>query len=166
MKESFILMVLPAAAVLVVLLLKDRFSGVFRRRRSPPEEIGAYDTSLLNPDWAFYERHLQRPAPAALRELYSDAALISACESYSGRKRAGISSFLPLNEDSLIDTHDELGHDIVPIANSDCGDPIYLKPGAKESNVVYIAYHDDPGNVEVFAESVAEMVEKARNRVS
>jgi len=161
MKENIILVVLPAAAVVIILLLKDRISALLRRQ-NPPEEIDAtYRASLLTPDWAFYERHLQRPAPAALRELYSDMALISACASYRG-KREGISCFAPLKEDGLLDTHAEIGHDIVPIATSGCGDPIYLKPGAKESDAVYIAYHDDPGNVEVFADSVAVMVEKAR----
>ena len=84
------------------------------------------------------------------------------------RKQEGISSFEPLNEGSLLDTHDQIGYDIVPFATSGCGDPIYLRPGANESDTVYIAYHDDPGNVEVFAESVALMLEKARgvNRAS
>jgi hypothetical protein len=41
-------------------------------------------------------------------------------------------------------------------------DPIYLRPGANEPDTVYISYHDDPGNIEVFADSVAVMLEKAR----
>jgi hypothetical protein len=162
MKENIILMVVPAAAVLVILLLKDRISDALRRRRNPPEKIAAeLRARLLHPDWTFYERHLQRPAPAALRELYSDMALITACSSYRG-KREGISSFEPLNEDCLLDTREDIGYDIVPFATSGCGDPIYLKPGAKEADTVYIAYHDDPGNVEAFADSVALMLEKAR----
>ena len=168
MKENIILMVVPAAAVVIILLLKDRISGALRRRRNPPEEVEAeIRTRLLQTDWAFYERHLQRPVPAALRELYSDMALLTACASYRG-KREGISSFEPLNESYLLDTHDEIDYDIVPFATSGCGDPIYLRPGAEESDTVYIAYHDDPGNIEIFAESVAQMLEKARevNRAS
>jgi len=162
MKENIILMVLPAAAVLIILLLKDRISSVLQRGQNPPEEIDAqFRASLLSPDWAFYERHLQRPAPAALRELYSDMALITACASYRG-KREGIGSFWPLNEGHLLDTRNEIGYDIVAFATSGCGDSIYLKPGSKEPDIVYIAYHDDPGNVEVFADSVAAMLEKAR----
>jgi len=167
-KENIILMVVPAAAVVVILLLKDRISDALRRRRNPPEELGAKNhTRLLQTNWAFYERHLQRPVPAALREIYSDMALLTACSSCRG-KRERVSSFEPLNESCLLDTHDEIGYDIVPFATSGCGDPIYLRPGAEESDTVYIAYHDDPGNVEIFAESVAQMLEKARevNRAS
>ena len=162
MKENIILVVLPAAAVLIILLLKDRISEVLRRRRNPPEKLAAeLRARLLHPDWTFYERHLQRPAPTALRELYSDMALITACASYRG-KRQGISSFEPLNEGCLLDTREEIGYDIVPFATSGCGDSIYLRPGANEPDTVYIAYHDDPGNVEVFADSVAVLLEKAR----
>jgi len=28
---------------------------------------------ILHPGWEFYERHLQRPAPAARREIYADS---------------------------------------------------------------------------------------------
>lgn len=163
MKENIILMVLPAAAVVIILLLKDRISDALWRRRNPPEKLAdEIRARLLQTDWDFYKRYLQRPVPAALRELYSDTELlITTCASYRG-KRAEITSFEPLNEDSLIDTHEEIGHDIVPIATSVCGDPIYLKPGPKEADTVYILYHDDPGHVEVFAVSVAKMVEKAQ----
>ena len=168
MKENIILMVVPAAAVVIILLLKDRISDALRRRRNPPEKLAAeIRTRLLQTDWTFYERHLQRPAPAALRELYSDMALIDACTYYRGKKEE-INSFEPLNESNLLDTQDQIGYDIVPFATSGCGDPIYLRPGANESDTVYIAYHDDPGNVEVFAESVAAMLENPRevNRAS
>lgn len=39
---------------------------------------------------------------------------------------------------------------------------IYLRPGSGEADTVYITYHDG-GDTEVFAESVAAMVEKLRN---
>lgn len=124
-------------------------------------ERGAYEERLLQPDWEFYERHLQRPPPAALRELYADRKLITSGGLGFGKKW-GISAFEPLSEEYLLDTRELIGWDIVPIATSDCGDPIYLRPGTSEINKVYIAYHDDPGNVEVFAESVAEMLEQLR----
>ena len=161
MKDNILLMVLPAAAVFIILLLKDRISDVLRRRQDTPEKLTAELRTLMHPDWSFYEGHLQRPVPAALRELYSNMALITACASFRG-KREGISAFWPLNEDYLLDTRNEIGYDIVPFATSGCGDSIYLKPGANEPDTVYIAYHDDPGNVEVLAESVAAMLEKAR----
>lgn len=158
MKENFILIAVPAVAVLVILLLLD----ALRRRRNASSKLPAESqTRLLQPDWAFYERHLQRPVPAALRELFSDIALLSASASFHG-KREGISSFEPLIESGLLETHDEIGYDIVPFATSGCGDPIYLEPGPGKSDKVYIAYHDDPGNVEVFAESVARILESGR----
>ena len=86
MKENIILMVVPAAAVVIILLLKDRISDALRRRRNPPEKLAAeIRTRLLQTDWTFYERHLQRPAPAALRELYSDMALIDAWRGITSR---------------------------------------------------------------------------------
>jgi hypothetical protein len=160
MSEKILLMVLPAAAVLIILLIRDRISTVLGRHRD--KEIDPqFRASLLSPNWAFYERHLQRPAPAALRELYSDMALMTACYSYRG-KREGINIFWPLNEKYLLDTREDIGHDIVAFATSGCGDSIYLRPGPNEPNTVYIAYHDDPGNVEVFADSVAMILEKGR----
>jgi hypothetical protein len=163
MKDNIILVAVPGAAVVIILLLKDRISDALWRRRNPPEKLAAERrTRLLQTDWDFYERHLQRPAPAALRDLYSDMALITACGLHYGKRR-GISSFEPLNRDHLFDTRNEIGYDIVPFATSGCGDPIYLRPGADQSDIVYIVYHDDPGNVEVFAESVVVLVERLRN---
>lgn len=162
MKDNIVLMAAPAAAVILILVLKDRIAKALWRRRNPPEKLAAeLDNRLLHPDWPFYERHLQRPAPAALRELYSSMTLLAACAAYRG-KREGISSFDPLNESGLLETQSEIGCDIVPFATSVCGDAIFLRPGANERDVVYIAYHDDPGKVEVFAESVAVMLEKTR----
>jgi hypothetical protein len=137
-----------------------------RERRSAKEgaiERKALNERILQPDWVFYERHLQRPAPAALRELFADHDLITTCGlNYS--KDWGISSFNPLDEDSLQDTATtRIGHDMVPFAVSGCGDPIYLRPGATEPDTVYMAYHDDPGDVEIFAESVAVMLERLRH---
>jgi len=142
--------------------LKGRFT---LRAEPSAEQLAAerqaFEERLLRPDWEFYERHLQRPAPAALRELYADRALITRGGlDYS--KAGGVSTFNPLGEEGLLDTRELIGSDIVPFATSDCGDPIYLRPGASESDKVYIAYHDDPGNIQVFAESVAEMIEQLR----
>lgn len=160
-KEGIIIGILSAAAVVIILLLKDFISDVLRRRQDTPEKLAAELHTLMHPDWSFYERHLRRPAPAALRELYSDSALMTAGASYRG-KREGISAFWPLTEDYLLDTHDGIGYDIVPFATSGCGDSIYLRPGANEPDTVYIAYHDDPGYIEIFADSVSVILEKAR----
>ena len=78
-------------------------------------------------------------------------------------KSDGISSFNPLDENSLLDTADQLGYDVVPFATSDCGDAIFLRPGTDQSDTVYIAYHDDPGKgIVVLADSAAAMLVRSR----
>jgi len=66
----------------VVCRLIDRIQVAKFRRHNPPEKIAAerraFEGRIASPDWAFYERHLQRPAPAALRELYADHSLVCA----------------------------------------------------------------------------------------
>jgi len=118
---------------------------------------------LLRPNWKFYERHLQRPAPKALRELFADTRLVTSCN-LQVTKNDGISAFNPLDEDSLIPA-DLLAFDIVPFATSDRDVPIFLRPGKDELDKVYIAYHDNPdrGPV-VLADSVAAMLESLRRQ--
>jgi hypothetical protein len=149
-------------ALFFALLLRD----YLWRRRHPPEEEAAerkaLEERILSPDWTFYERYLQRPAPAALRELFADRKLATSC-GLEFSKSDGISTFNPLDEGSLVDTADQLGFDVVPFATSDCGDAIFLRPGKDESDTVHIAYHDDPGKgLLVFADSVAAMLEQLR----
>ena len=144
------------------LLLRD----YLWRRRHPPEEEAAerkaLEERILSPDWTFYDRHLQRPAPAALQELFADRRLVTSC-GLKFTKSDGISSFNPLDEDSLLDTADQLGYDVVPFATSDCGDAIFLRPGTDQSDTVYIAYHDDPGKgIVVLADSAAAMLVRLR----
>lgn len=147
------------------------FGAVFvwdyaRRRRHSPEkekaEREAMEKQILSPDWTFYERHLQRPVPSVLRELFADRELVTSCD-LKFSKGIGISTFNPLNEDNLIETSGELGFDVVPFATSDCGDAVFLRPGTDQPDAVYIAYHDDPEKgIVVLADSVAEMLEKLR----
>ena len=73
-----------------------------------------------------------------------------------------ISTFEALDEQGLLDTRPWLGFDAVAIATSDFGDPIYLRPGPSEGDTVYINHHDG-GDTEVFAGSVALMVERVRH---
>jgi hypothetical protein len=133
------------------------------RRKAKKSEIErkALEDRLLHPDWNFYEQHLQRPAPAALRGLFADRGLITSCGLKYDRS-CRISTFMPLDRDGPVDSAGLISHDIIPIAFSDCGDPIYLRPGAAEPDTVYIAFHDDPGKVLVFADSVGAMLEKLR----
>jgi hypothetical protein len=139
--------------------LKGRFS-----LSAPPSQeeleaaIATWREQLLRPDWAFYEKHLQRPVPAALRELFADRELLlgEACPD-----DLDINCFNPIVEQSLIGPVEGLNHDLVAFATSSCGDAIYLRPGATEANKVYITYHDG-GDTEVFAESVDVILAKFR----
>jgi hypothetical protein len=133
-----------------------------RQAREGAIERQAIDERLLRPNWEFYERHLQRPAPEALRELYADRSLVTMV-GLEYDKKYDISTFNPIDEDWLLDTRDTIGYDIVALANSDCGDPIYLRPGSTESDAVYISHHDERGHIAVFANSVAAMVERLRD---
>jgi hypothetical protein len=114
----------------------------------------AYERQLLAPDWTFVERHLDRPVPRALRELYANHSVLTATNlTFAG---TAINTFEPLTEGSLLDTADELGFDILPIATTVFGDPLYLRPGADGGETVYVTHHDGDETA-VFAESVAQL---------
>jgi hypothetical protein len=77
--------------------IRDRFAEALWRR-NPPGKLAAdrltLERRILNPDWSFYE-HLQRPAPQALRDLYSDQYLVTAQRLDDGE--SSISSFESLD---------------------------------------------------------------------
>ncbi|HWQ93575.1 MAG TPA: hypothetical protein VN673_18075, partial [Clostridia bacterium] len=86
--------------------------------RSEPDvteaDAEAFLEQLRHPDWDFYERHLQRPAPKALRDLYAGDLLLTRDNftlKTANKKTFTVSSFSPLNEDGLLDTADHLGFD-------------------------------------------------------
>lgn len=147
-----------------LLQLRERINRARRKSRHPAEKVAAdrkaFEGRILHPDWVFYERHLQRPAPAALRELYSDRALILSPGLNYPNKEC-ISTFGVLDEQELLDTRACLGFDVVAIATTEIGDPIYLRPGRSEADIVYVTQHDG-GDTGVFAESVAVMLERLR----
>ncbi len=148
----------------VILIARDRIENAIWSKRNPPEKIAAERREqverILHPDWEFYERHLQRPAPTALRELYADPSLITmTCFEYS--EDEFINTFSELEEQAIIDANPVLPFEIVPIAVNDFGDPIYLRPGPSEPDVVYITHHDG-SDTEVFAESVDSMLATLR----
>ena len=147
-----------------ILWLRDRVNTIRYRRRNTPEKVAAetraFEERLFHPHWEFYERHLQRPAPAALRELFADRALLAA-QGLDYDDGEVISTFGALDEQGLLDTREWLGFDVVALATSDFGDPIYLRPGRSEPDTVYITHHDG-GETEVFAESVGTMLERLR----
>lgn len=138
------------------------------RPPSTPEELAAaqkkYEEQLLNPDWGFYERHLKRPVPTALRQLYADRQLITMQDIHAD---AGgdypINEFMPIDEENVTELG-ETNLEIFAIAINECGDPIYLRSGASEPDKVYVTYHDG-GETEVLAESVEAFVEKLKGDV-
>jgi hypothetical protein len=145
--------------------LKGRFS---LRPEASQEELAAehaaqrqaLNASLLQPNWHFYEHHLRRPAPAALRALYADENLItSTLLEYSDE--CSINTFEPLNESSHYEGAEDTAPPVVVFATTDFGDPIYLKPGTTESNAVYVTHHDG-GDTEVLADSVSDFVDRLK----
>ncbi len=143
--------------------VNDRFMDVMWKWRNPPEKLDAErrarEARIASPDWVFYERHLQRPAPASLRELYSDQrVLLSRGIDYDENHH--ISSLQPLDPAGLVETRDLLGFDVVPIADSE-GDLIYLRPGPAERDAVYILYHDG-SETEELADDISVFVARVR----
>ena len=162
---SFLLIGIPCLWYTFCYTLTGRFT--FRPEVSPEQQAAgnaaqrpALNASLLQPDWHFYEHHLRRPAPAALRALYADEKLItSTLLEYSDE--CSINTFEPLNESSLYEAAGGTAPPVVVIATTDFGDPIYLKPGSTESDAVYVTYHDG-GDTEVLADSVAGFVDRLK----
>jgi hypothetical protein len=153
-------LVVLVVVALAVIWLKDRADNTLKARRNPPEKLAevraAHERRLLAPDWEFYERHLQRPAPLPLRDLFSDHNLILWTTTLE-RGDIYVTSFEPLDAEGVLDTREWIGADVLPFASSD-GDPIYLKPGLDQPNVVYITYHDG-GDTEQLAPDVATFVD-------
>lgn len=150
--------VLVGLAVLI-LWTRDRISAALWARKNPPEKLAAdrraYEERILRPDWDFYERYLQRPVPAALRELFADHKLISA---QNLRYEDGfIDTFVPLDANALTDPGPFQGLGVFPLAYDGSGDAVHLRPGPAEIDAVYITHHDGD-DTEVFAESVAQMI--------
>jgi hypothetical protein len=135
-----------------------------RLRDAPPAsqaaERHAYEQRILNPDWAAVERRLRRPVPQALRDLYADRVLILRRDLSCADDHV-ISSFEPLDEQAMQDAARWLGFEAVAIATTGFGDAVYLRPGAAESDTVYLTHHDG-GDTEVFAESVTDLLAALR----
>ncbi len=123
-------------------------------------ELRAERSRLLRqPNWEFLEAHLNRPAPPALEELYSDARLLLA-ENLDYSDDCTIAFFAPISRDGVwVDSR--LGYDPFVFAMTISGDPIYLKPGASEPDGVYVTFHDG-GDALMLAASVDEFVAQLR----
>jgi SMI1/KNR4 family protein SUKH-1 len=149
---------------LLVLKLRDRVSRVQRDRRNPPEAQTAarhaYERRILTPDWECVQRHLKRPVPQALRELYADGALVTSQDLQYSTDHS-ISTFEALDEQTITDASAWLELETVVFATTATGDPIYLRSGSSEGDTVYLTYHDG-GDTDVFAASVAQLLQVLR----
>ena len=129
-------------------------------RASDVQERMAYEQRLVNPDWASVERHLRRPVPPALRDLYGDRPMITRRDlAYADEQVLG--TFVPLDEQAIADTTRWLGFQAVALATTDFGDAVYLRPGEDGGDAVYLTHHDG-GDTELFAESITKMVATLR----
>lgn len=137
-------MIAVVALAVGILKVRDRITDAFGDRENTPERRSARriaeEARLLRPDWWYYEQHLQRPIPQAVRSLYADHRLLfSIGLQYDDLHN--VTEFCPLDSGALVETREFMGFDVLPLANSE-GDIIYLRPGAMEPNVVYVTYHD------------------------
>ena len=143
------------ACVVSILLAASFFWGLgqleawYRRRRAVAGKLknSLELQRLLKPDWVFYEQHLGREIPDAIRRLYQDKEFIAReCFPFPGKENAwAITSFVPISRGELLEFEAEPGlpsHPIAPIATTDLGDPIYLEPGSDRSNSVYVWEHE------------------------
>ena len=125
-------------------------------------EREAYERRILAPDWLCVERHLRRPPPQALRDLYADHSLVIQRDLQYDDDWL-VSTFEPLDEEAMVETSQSLEFDAVVIATTDFGDPVYLRPGAAEADTVHVTYHDG-GDTVVCAESIEQMLVVLRQR--
>ncbi|MDJ0941676.1 MAG: hypothetical protein QNJ00_18065 [Woeseiaceae bacterium] len=148
-----------AAIVLVVI---DRLQDLYWRRKNPPEKLAAerlaYRERIRNPDWAFFAAHLRRDVPRSLKDLYADHETVLADTAVFGDEPI---SFGAIDERGLTETVEWPGVEAVAIARNDSGDPIYLRPGADETNAVYVTYHDG-GDTEQVSADVDEFIASIR----
>ena len=159
-----------ADTVITVLVLILLFIGlpvsllrmIDRKRTGRAVDREAYERRILAPDWVAAERHLRRPPPQALRDLYADRRLVIQRDLEYDDDRS-VSTFEPLDEEAMVTTSRSLGFDAVVIASTDFGDAVYLRPGSTEADTVHVAYLDG-GDTEVFAESIEQMLVVLRQR--
>jgi len=115
---------------------------------------------LLAPDWGFYGRHLGREVPGALQSLYRDERRISRLAIPVPGRDYAINCFVPVSQEELLEAEPYEKwpqHSIVPLATTDLGDPIYLKPGPAETNAVWISEHELQESY-ILAESPEEFI--------
>jgi hypothetical protein len=104
----------------------DGAERILPTRASP--SVTRTEQRILQPDWTCVERHLQRPVPQGLRDLYADRALVTAQDLQYAMDHS-ISTFEALDEQGFADARSWLGCAAIVFATTDAGDAIYLRPG-------------------------------------
>jgi hypothetical protein len=127
----------------LILLMRDRIYAPISKFKNPPDGVAAqklrFEQRLLSPDWKFYQEHLGRQVPEALKHAFGSVTLILSPHHFSDF----YVTFFPIDKAALDETWVLPG--IVAFAGSD-GDPIFLKPGAASPDSVHIAFHDGGGS--------------------
>jgi hypothetical protein len=157
-----VLLFCAAVAVLIVKLPEIRW-----RLANPPAKIEAErkarEERIRCPDWDFYELHLKRPVPDALKELFNDQSAIKQpdCLFEVDGEEIYVTGFNPIDETGFDEAKNFLGLEIVPFAESE-SDGFFLKPGPEESNAVYQADFHQTGYVVKVADDVEQFVKGLR----
>ena len=161
----FLFVAVLAALLLVIQIIKELVAKLGSRpradSRSKTKERMACEERLLQPDWEFYETHLGRPVPTALRELYGDRNLIAASD-LPIPGDAVVARFQPLDSDALVDSVPVLNCDFLPIATTTSGDQVLLRPGKSAGDVVYLLAHET-GELIPVAPSVDSLLRHIRS---
>jgi cell wall assembly regulator SMI1 len=158
---SYILVLFLLAAG--VLWVMDRISNAWWKIKNPPEKLEALhkavENRLLHPDWEFYEKHLMRSVPEELRILFANHDILKSDFNIEFDD-IYITSFEPIDSEGYVDSQKWGVKNIVAFASMD-GDQIYLRPGEKENNAVYITYHNG-GDTEVLFPDIADFVRRVQ----
>jgi len=159
-----VIVVIFVGLPIALLVTKDRIARARRNRTAELSRIAVerrtYERRILTPDWSCVERHLRRPVPPALRELYADLSLVMRRDFRYSTDYA-LSTFEALDEQGMADGKEWLGFEAVAFASTQEGDLIYLRPGPSEGDTLYLTHHD--GNeTEVFAATLQGMLDTLR----
>jgi hypothetical protein len=160
---GFLLIASPVLVAVAVLLIRDR---IFDRRYTHEElaeSARSYARRLFPPDWAFYERHLERPVSFALRELFADQRLV--IREFLEDDEWLSFKLSPVDEHALVDTRRDFRLEVIPFMRGEIegeDDILFLRPGQFEPNTVYVAFWEKMGDrhYEVFASSIDEFVQR------
>lgn len=148
------------------LYTRDKVSKFIWHTKNPPEKLEKerkeYEEKIKQPDWNFYERHLERSVPTQLKELYQNENLITS-GGFNYNESFDVSTFEPINAQALAEAKKVFEKNILPILSTGFGDAVYLKPGKNEENKIYITYLDG-GDTEIFENSIDDFVRKLKSQ--